>query len=535
MKKIKYSILSLALLSAVTSCDLETLPSDKLGTEQMTSSVDGCMSALNGVYRGFYTTQYSDGYPTENFGPASVNLAADVMGDDFIEREFGSKWFTYDHLYWVRSEIHNTSDRPYTWWNMYYQFVNNANAVLDKIDTAEGTDEALRNSVKGQALALRAYAYFNLARWYQRTYVGHESDPGVPLYTKPTVIKTEGKGRGLLSDVYKQINDDLDAALPLLKEGKAQMHKSHIDYYVASGLKSRVALVQENWQVAADAAKEALSKPGLSLMRASELTNGFNSVGNNEWMWGSEINDTQNTNWYSFFNHMDASAGGHARSCRKVVSIWLYNRIDDDDIRKQWFVAPTQYYAFKDKKADIKAENDAQTAGLLLPEEVSYNQLKFRVKAIGSWSADYLYMRGAEMVLNRAEALCNLGQYNEARTLLSDLIGSRYTDAAKYQTHLATLSDSKELTLKSTESTDIKTLKDEIILQRRIELWGEGFRILDVMRLKSGFNRVYDNHNVTGVYADISIKPDSWDPIMQIPISEFDGNPSLNVNTDQNP
>lgn len=536
MKKIKYTFITLALITGAMSCDLDTLPSDKLGTEQMTTSVDGCMSALNGIYRGFYTYQYSDGYPTENFGPASVNLASDLMGEDCLEREYGSNWFTYDYLYWVREEINNTSDRPYTWWNMYYQYVNNANAILATIDDAEGTDEAKRKSVKGQALALRAYAYFNLTLRYQRTYIGHENDPGVPLYIEPTDIKTEGKGRGKLSDVYTQINKDLDEAISLLKEASAQEHKSHIDYYVANGLKSRVDMVQGNWQGAADAAAEALSKPGLSLMRSSELTSGFNSVGNSEWMWGSEINETQATGWYSFFCHMDAASGGHARSCRKVVSVWLYNMIDEDDIRKQWFVEPTEYFTYDENgKADIRAENEAQTNGILQPQDVSYNQLKFRVKALGSWSADYIYMRGAEMILNRAEALCNLGQYEDARSLLSDLIGARYSDASKYEEHLATLSNDKTLTLKSTESTEVKTLMDEIILQRRIELWGEGFRILDIMRLKTGFQRVYEGgHNVTGSYADISIEPDSWDPIMMIPISEFDGNPNMNIETDQN-
>ncbi|MCS2698728.1 hypothetical protein NXW27_21045, partial [Phocaeicola dorei] len=36
------------------------------------------------------------------------------------------------------------------------------------------------------------------------TYKGHESEPCVPLYTEPTDIATEGKGRATVEEVYQQ-------------------------------------------------------------------------------------------------------------------------------------------------------------------------------------------------------------------------------------------------------------------------------------------------------------------------------------------
>ena len=68
MKKIILYIF--AILIGFTSCDLDTNPTDKMGTADLPKTVDGCMAALNGVYRGFDITQYSTGYATENFGPA---------------------------------------------------------------------------------------------------------------------------------------------------------------------------------------------------------------------------------------------------------------------------------------------------------------------------------------------------------------------------------------------------------------------------------------------------------------------------------
>ena len=158
----------------------------------------------------------------------------------------------------------------------------------------------------------------------------------------------------------------------------------------------------------------------MTLMNRGDLTNGFNSVGTSEWMWGSEIIESQATSWYSFFCHMDAAADAHASSCHKVVSKWLYSMIDDSDIRKQWF-APITGLSLKD-------EDEAISDNLLEPDMVSLNQRKFRVKAKGSWAADYIYMRGAEMVLNQAEALNrkDARDYATARTLLNDLISASY-------------------------------------------------------------------------------------------------------------
>ena len=105
---------------------------------------------------------------------------------------------------------------------------------------------------------MRALSYFQLIQLYQQTYKGNESAPGVPLYTEPTTSSSEGKPRGTVEDVYKQINSDLETAISLLKDcGVEQKHPSHIDYYAANGIKARVCLVQQNYEGALAAAKEA--------------------------------------------------------------------------------------------------------------------------------------------------------------------------------------------------------------------------------------------------------------------------------------
>jgi starch-binding outer membrane protein, SusD/RagB family len=502
----------LIIVIGIVSCSkeaLDTNPTDQTTKEEVFSTVEGAFSAINGIYRALYMADdWSTNYGAENFGQASVNLASESMGDDFVLREPGSAWFWYDYRYWVRTEINSTSDRPFVWWNMYYKVINNTNNILKYIDAVTG-DTTDRNNVKAQAYAMRAYAYFYLIQFYQKTYIGHENAKGVPIYTEPTTKNSKGKGRGTVTEVYTQINSDLDNAIRLFERSTSQRHKSHIDLYVAYGIKSRVAMVQNKWSEASFCATEALKKTGLGLMSASDITGGFSSINSNEWMWGAEINEDQATGWYSFFNHMDASAGGHAEDCRKCISKWLYQQIGANDVRIKWF-------------------NPQLADEASLGPNVSYNQLKFRVKSAGSWASDYIYMRAAEMYLNKAEAECRLGNYQVARDLLTTLIIYKDPD---YSTRLNAIINGNILNLKSTGS--IVNLLDEIILQRRIELWGEGFRILDIMRLKTGFSRNYTGSNHP-VKLEIT-NPEAWDWIMMLPQKEFDGNPQLNPLTDQNP
>ncbi len=511
MKKIIYSIIFIFTLLGCSEDILETVPTNKASGETVFETVENAYTALNGMYRAFYVAgnEWVDYYESENSGIAALGLAVDLFGDDMSQNEGGSAWFWYDYNYWVRGEVNSTGDRPYSWWNMHYKFINNANYILAKIDDVSG-DEADRNSIKAQAYALRAYCYFNLVRLYQRTYIGHQSDPGVPLYTEPSNNETEGKGRGTVEEVYTQINSDLDEAITLFQIASSQRHISHIDLSIAHGFKAQVALTQENWSAAATNAGLAISTTSASLMTTEEITSGFNSVSNQEWMWGSEINEEQTLSWSAFFSHMDANAGGYAENSRKCVSSWLYDQIDANDVRKNWFVDPLT-------SADDPTGPDFR-----------YNQVKFTIAQAGSWASDLLYMRLAEMYLIQAEAECMQTNYTTARNLLTDLVG--YKDP-NFAAALAAIPNGNTLNINT--AGPVNNLLDFIILQRRIELWGEGFRVFDIERLKTGFDRAYagSNHSIQLTILD----PESWEWIMMIPQKEFDGNINMDPAIDQNP
>ena len=171
----------------------------------------------------------------------------------------------------------------------------------------------------------------------------------------------------------------------------------------------------------------------------------------------------------------------------KTIDSRLYNSIPDTDERKKVF----------------GDEND---------NVVPYANYKFYDETF--FIGDYVYMRAAEMYLIEAEAQARSGNASEAANVLYELVSTRdpgYT--------------------KSTKTGN--SLVSEIHLQRRIELWGEGFSWLDMKRNGVDLERDYEgsNHSAFGKFN----RPISDNQMLfQIPERELDNNVEIN-DIDQNP
>ena len=529
MKKILYLFLIIFLSAGYTACSedaLEVAPTDRVAGPTIFKDINSATVAMDGVYRALFISGWTDGNTHQNFGILSTKMYTSLMGEDFLQDQMGNGWFYFDYRYDVRSRYTSTNWRSYASWNFYYTLISNVNYIIAQKDNITG-DPKLVNNLIAQALTMRAYSYFQLIQTFQQTYKGNESKPGVPLYTEPTTAQSKGKGRGTVEEVYTQINTDLDDAIKLFEGDKTiQTHKSHIDYYIANAIKANVSLVQNKWADAAKYADEALKKPGLNMISTqADLTSGFNNRNMTSVMWGSEIIADQATIYASFFSHMDSQDVNpkpdktdymYGGSSRKCIYNWLYDQIPETDLRKKWWNG-------KLPDAQIKSSGPSQ----------SYAQFKFRFSDPTKYLGDYIYMRAEEMQLVKAEALCHNGQYPEAKAALEALMKLR--NPTGYANQLASLTMSKDLSFVSYGS--VTTLMDMILLQRRIELWGEAERIFDILRLKTGFDRTAPNSNHSQKLLPTinTLEPASKHFILTIPQKEFDGNPSLDATKDQNP
>ena len=136
-----------------------------------------------------------------------------------------------------------------------YQIIARTNQVLDQIDQVD-FDATSKNNLRGQALFLRAYAYFELVRYFG----------SVPLHLAP-VIEREGAALPLspAEDIYAQIVQDVTEAVGLLPP-KSVQEPGRITSGAARTLLGNVYIQLERWAEAETVLQEVVSSNEYALM-----------------------------------------------------------------------------------------------------------------------------------------------------------------------------------------------------------------------------------------------------------------------------
>jgi starch-binding outer membrane protein, SusD/RagB family len=485
----RFLLLTFAIVGMVaTSCKddyLDTLPTASVDASAAFSTTKNATAAVNGIYRAMVVRYVSSqGY----FGYPALMIIQDILGEDLVFSNSSNGWHFNEGRWTVhRSDTGLLSEMPY---EMYYRIIGNANLAIVNIDGAAGPQED-RDRLKGEALGLRAFAYFNLVQLYGKRYdaaTKPNAQLGVPLVLEPT---TQGLPRATVEEVYAQINKDLTEAVALLPS--TRVAKSHINKEVANGLLARVALVQQRWADAATYA--AAARTGFPLMSIAQYQDGFADVTNPEWIWGFDHIEDQTEYFGAFHSYISSNFNSSVnRQTPKVINSLLYNKIPETDVRaKMWVKAPT-------------ATNSVVPPGGV---RAPYIVQKFRLPGTPSTSTmgDVPYMRAAEMYLIEAEGLAKQGKDTDAAKVLFDLVSKR--DPA-YVMSTKTGAD----------------LLEEIYFNRRIELWGEGHRFLDLKRLNQPLNRNGANHNpAVAVIFDVPAGDPRWEFL--IPRREINSNAAI--------
>lgn len=488
MKNIFITIFIISLSIFSFSCQdnyLDTIPTESVDATSAYATTKNAATAVNGIYRAM-VLRYLDSQG--HFGHPAMMIILDHMGEDMVIGTTAASWHVGETRWTAhRSDLNAMTRFPY---QLYYRIIGNSNICITNIDNAKGT-QAERDQLKGEALALRGWAYFNLVQLYGKRYnatAKPNTQLGIPLVLKPT---TEGLPRSTVEEVYTQINKDLLQATTLLKSPRS--FKSHINLEVAKGFLARVALTQQNWADAAKYAEEA--KKGFTLMSDNQYVDGFSDVTNPEWMWGFDHVEDQSEFFGAYHSYISCNFNSTViRTYPKAINSLLYNSIPMTDVRSKVFV-----------KTPTTANTVVPTGGVRVP----YMVQKFRLPGTPSTSTmgDIPYMRASEMYLIEAEAKTRLGKDADAAKVLFDLVTKR--DAA----------------YKLSTNTGTK-LTDEIMFNRRVELWGEGFRFLDLKRLNQPLNRNGANHIASiAVLYDMPAGDEQWQFL--IPRRELDANKAM--------
>lgn len=499
MKKILFSILAVAVV-LMTSCTKDSLnlnPTDQVSGDSMMDNTDGGMMALNGTIRAFWQWGWSTtGNTHQCVGPMGYSLMADLMGDDFVQAGQGNGWFFFDYMYNVKNRYTASTWRSYDCWNYYYTLISNVNYILAAKNTMQG-NQADIDYIMGNAHAIRAYSLAYAAMTFARSYIGHEDRLSVPIYTEPTSPQTKGKPRATNKEVFAQAMSDIDSACILLA-GQGQRHISHIGEAVANGIKARIALYMGDYGTALAAAQKAIATSSAKL--TSSIFDGYNSRNGADIMWGAEVLKDQGTTNPQFMAHMDPAFEGYGDASRKCISIWLYNKISGTDLRKDWWALES-----------LPSQDIAE----------GYQQKKFYfADPKNPETTDHIFMRLPEMYLIVAECQARSSQDATAQATLNEFMSYRDSkyNCTKTGTALGAL---------TTDETG--SLLEEIILQRRIELWGEFGRVYDIKRLRQGFKRTTEIGFQVGALLNNlhTDDPETFDWVLTIPQKEIDANPYM--------
>ena len=365
-----------------------------------------------------------------------------------------------------------------------------------------------------QALASRAFDYLNLVQAYQFTYIGHENDKAVPLVLETmTDEQMFNNPRATVSAVYEQIMSDLNRAIGLFEEaGEERSSKAEIDIQVAYGLRARANLLMGNWSAAAQDA-EAARQGAVPYSIAEVSIPSFVDANASSWIWGAivtSLDDAVQTGIINWPSHMCSltgngyTTGTGVDTAHRRISSSLWAQIPDTDVRKGWWVD-------EDYHSDLLVNAYGPRIAAALPEAAyfaPYTNVKFGTVSGGYFdtdnSQDWPLMRVEEMILIEAEALARNNDLANGKSLLEAFI-QNYRDPA-YICTAATLDD----------------FIDEVWKQRRIELWGEGFALFDILRLKKPIIRIGAGFSGNCTFADIA--PESACMIYMIPESETNSN-----------
>ncbi len=488
-RRISSWIVGLAVVAATgTSCKkeyLETVPTTAVAASSVLESVANATAALNGIHRSMYMRYNDQG----TFGYGTIMLYNECLGEDYVFSGQSNGWFLTTYR-WL--DHRNANGNAYFPYQFFYRIISNANVLITGIDKTPGADVD-KNAIKGQALAYRGWAYFNLAQMYGRRFdkATANDGPAVPLVLTPTI---EPQARATVAQVYKQINDDLSAAETLLATARARADKSNFNVNVVRGLQARVALTQQNWAVAAAKANQA--RQGFTLMNAAQQLEGFSNWSNPEWMWGSSQIDDQTEFFTAFLAYISFNFNStNIRTNPKCISRTLYNTMDANDVRRAlWVPTPS-------------AANSIVPPG---GNRAAFMNQKFRAKDFANSVGDMPYMRAAEMLLIEAEALARDGKDAQAADVFTTFMSSRVPGYVR-----PTATGDALITL--------------IMNSRRIELWGEGFRYLDLKRLNLPLDRNGSNHNAAlAVAMNVAAGANEWQYV--IPQAEINANPLVTQN-----
>lgn len=525
MKALYITTFSILLGLGCSSCSdlLNLSPYKEISADNFYQNEEDFKQAINGIYQPF-RAMYND--EEWNLGEAKSDNTTYIIhiAKSSIDREDPDQFLETSTNGFVGTKYNNS-----------YVMIGRANRVLSEIDGVD-FDAKSKNSLKGQALFLRAFAYFNLVQYFG----------GVPLHTAPsTSYESSFKPRATVEEVYQQILLDAKEAASLLPV-KSEQEPGYVAKGTAQTLLGNVYMVLKQWTDAEQVLKEVVASEEYKLLAdysslyATSNKNNGESIFEIQYMQDAALGQ-QSDFIYRFLPYMTNPAvitGVTPNPCPSNVDHGGFNTPTVDLIRS---------YEPGDKRLDASI---GMVEGVLTD---SYSLDAHGVRSIVGYKAEpgitaYPFIRKyfnehikpfytddnwpvyryAEVLLFLAEAVNEQNRPEEAVRYLNDVFGET---SIRGRAGLAPI-----------KAVGTDALREKIYQERRIELAFENKRWTDLLRTGRAVEVLTKHGQDIKAHPEEYYWPDGLQPVpnaylfdakkclLPIPLREIDLNPELEQN-----
>jgi len=478
---IRLGVLATALVG-LSSCDQELEPFDSKSTEAALSTPSDVQIATYGTYSGLVHNDYTRNqhflleYPGDNVSLSGTT--SDALYNVYNYTQFPTMYVTDN------------------FWRQGYKTIFSANQVIANIEDGESTQ---LDQLKGENLFLRALVHFDLVRVFGRPYPqGNGENPGV-------VIKdgTEEEGmpsRSSVAEVYEFIINDLEKAANLMTVEKSA---SYATQEAAYALLSRVHLYKEDNEKAIEYATMVINSGRYQLLPTEQYKDYFtvapNSNAETIFAFHHTLADNRDKGAIGsmYYNDPETGSSGWGEMFASMEYVKLLNQNPAD--------ARHSFVELQMVNGDTLMRNSVP--------RIYVKKYNWQDGVVNLSSP--VYLRLAEMYLNRAEANAKLGNLEVA---IEDINILR---------RRAGLSGDALYSLGDLHGHE--TVLDVVLEERRLELAFEGHRAQDLYRNMRPLVRKYRGFHGEDLFNQV-IPATSPRAIQYIPEREIVVNPNLEQN-----
>ena len=499
MKKYIFIIIAAACLTACSDWINEALdidPSDRYSVTSVFSTEGNVDQYLLGLYS----------YVKEHHGTVGCNSNQSTYWDAYSDIIKSNSWDQYNHLYntaFLQNSFNGESAGVFECWSDSYTRIRRCNEFLRDAPTYGAKHgEAFVESRMAEMKCLRAYIYLQLMKVYGKCIIRDAVD-GPDQNDKALATPEE---------VWDFIEADLREAGSNIR---ASQPRGRITRAFAWGLLSSAALYAQRWDVAIEAA-DSCEAYGGTLDTSYE--NIFSDIDSPEHLLtfefvqnklthrgdvffrpsgdGAEDGLHPGANVYAVFNPTSELVDSYEMADGTPFD-WTTHGADPYTGREPRFYASILYNGAPWEGRTIETYEGGKdqivefnTSGAAMTTVTGYYLRKFITEGQTGWEkygSDHfgIVMRFAEVVLNKAEAYAQKGDFVNANIQLNRIRG--------------------RVGLPDTSGADLNTVMADIKHERMVELAGEGQRFWDLRRWKDAVE-VINQKNFHGCW--ITKNPD---------------------------